>query len=899
VIEAVLSHIREGIRPVPIPYREKGPVIPNWAALVITEENVGQFFNGSPMNVGGILGAPSGNLQDIDLDCPEAVVLAAAWLPPTRTFGRPSSPTSHYFYRSPDLTGEGIRQFDDPIAKLLGRKSKIIELRSNGGQTVLPGSTHKDTGELIAWDNPWAPIAECSRSTLERTVAGIAAGCMLLRYWRPSAADIFVSTFRAAGWSNEKIEGFLAPMTASVAGAVNLDAPSIDPAAWREALALPRAPERAEEKEIKKWEKAHSDFLAKMASWLGFPLAPPPPRPIRSPERRSPTSKFARASKYVAAMPEAISGSNGHTTTFAVACKLVDFELNDSEAWTILIDYNARCKPPWSERELQHKLDSARANHTPIPVEDRPRPESASRPRSASTPRPEAPEPEPVRQRVQVPDESQTGEPQTGEPQEAPNNEPSPEPDAPAQPSWGNKPNAANWRRHLLTKKVKDPVTGQAKDVVLSNQPNVCTILTFHPAWAGVLVYDSFSECVVKTKEPPWPEFEQCVRTEPQDANARRAVAHEWADLDSTQLVNWLAREESINVPNKIADLAIEVVANAMKRHPVRDYLRSVIWDGVPRLDRMLHTYFKAEDTPYTRGVSSRWMISAVARVMKPGCQADCALILESKKQGRGKSTGLEILASKEWFADSGIDIGNKDSFQNLRGVWIYELGELDAIRGRELTKVKSFLSARSDRYRPSYGHRNINVPRQGNFAGTTNESEYLQDTTGNRRFLPVRVKGEVDRAALTRDRDQLWAEAYHRYMAGEAWHVDTPEFRALCEEQQQERVRDDIWAPIIEAWFENPTITEDVDVLGTDLNGKPAVIKTQRIRTVDLNQGVLTHEIAMGALKKPTGQITRGDEMRIATILRGWGYEPTQIRGQNGQRVRRYKKVAEETELK
>jgi hypothetical protein len=863
VIEIVRAHIREGIRPVPIPYRQKKPVIDNWPSLVITEENLAQYFNGAQMNVGAILGAPSGNLQDVDLDCLEALHLARTMLPPTRTFGRASNPTSHYLYRSPDLAGEGIQGFDDPIAKALGKKSKLLELRSNGGQTVLPGSTHKDTGEVIEWDNPQAPIVEQSRAFLETCAAELAAGCMMMRYWRPSAADIFVSTFRAAGWNDEKIYAFLTP----IAGYVNMGAPSIDPAAWRDALAIPRAPERAEEKEKKKWEKARSDFVSKMMAWLGFPVAAPEPR---RPSRSAATSRgdrnlFARASAYVAEMPEAISGSGGHPATFAVARKLVqDFGLNDSDAWAILLEYNARCKPPWSEKELQHKLDSARKAHTANPIEDRPPPEPARRTRVASESEPE-PEPETS---VEAPP---------------------PEQGAPPPPPQDK--NERNWRRHLVTKKVKDPITGQPKDVVQSTQPNVCAILTFHPDWVNVLVYDSFSECVIKTREPPWPDYEKCVRTEPQDASARRSVAHEWADLDSKQLINWLAREEQLNVSDKIADAAVEVVANAMKRHPVRDYLRSLKWDGTPRLDGMLHTYFRTDDSAYTRGVSSRWMISAVARVERPGCQADCALILESKEQGRGKSTGLEILASAPWFADSGIDIGNKDSYQNLRGVWIYELGELDGVRGREVTKVKNFIGARADRYRPSYGTRSINVPRQGVFAGTTNESEYLQDTTGNRRFWPVRVHGDVDREGLRRDRDQLWAEAYHRFLQNEAWHINTPEFRALCEAQQEERVREDIWAPVVEKWLENPTIVDKTKGQGKDLYGNPIVVTTETIRKLNVEKdGVLTHEVAMGALDKEAGHISRGDEMRIATILRGLGYEPGAQHREGGKPVRRYK---------
>lgn len=847
MIEIVRAHIREGIRPVPIPYRQKKPVIDNWPSLVITEENLAQYFNGAQMNVGAILGAPSGNLQDVDLDCLEALHLARAMLPPTRTFGRASNPTSHYLYRSPDLAGEGIQGFDDPIAKALGKKSKLLELRSNGGQTVLPGSTHKDTGETIEWDNPQAPIVEQSRAFLETCTAELAAGCMMMRYWRPSAADVFVSTFRAAGWNDEKIYAFLTP----IAGYVNMGAPSIDPAAWRDALAIPRAPERAEEKEKKKWEKASSDFVSKMMAWFGFPVAAPEPRkPSRSAAPgRGDRNLFARARAYVAAMPEAISGSNGSGATLAVARKLAqDFQLSEDECWTILCEYNERCKPPWSEKELRHKLHDATHNaRVSNPIEDRPPPEPARRTRVVNEP-----EPEPEAS-------AETTPPEQGAPPPPPQDK-----------------NERNWRRHLITKKVKDPITGQPKDVVQSTQPNVSIILTFHPDWAGLIVYDKFLESVIKTREPPWPDFETRIR-EPDEANYRKKIAYEWTELDTNKLINWLARNESITVTSGIVDAAVTVVASAMERHPVRDYLRATKWDGEPRLDTMLHVYFKTDNTEYTRGVSSRWMISAVARAMSPGCQADCALILESKEQGLGKSTGIEILASAPLFADSGIDIGNKDSYQNLRGVWIYEIGELDAFRGRDVTKVKNFISARSDRYRPSFGKRNGDFPRQNVFIGTTNENEYFQDTTGNRRFFPVPVREEVDRAALHRDRDQIWAEAHERYLKGEAWHVDTKEFRALCEAEQHKRVREDVWAPMIIAWLKKDPPKYQDQGTGNDI-------------VVNVDEGVLTHEVIQGALRKEPGSITRGDEMRVATILRGLGYEPKQG-NEDGKHIRRYVK--------
>jgi hypothetical protein len=355
VIEIVRQHIREGIRPVPIPYREKRPIITDWLSLVITEENLGQFFNGSPTNVGAILGTASGGLQDVDLDCNEALKLARTWLPPTRTFGRASNPTSHYLYRSPDLAREGTKGFDDPLAKLTGRKGKLLELRSNGGQTVLPGSTHKDTGEIIEWDNPSVPFAECSRAELERITAEIAAGCCILRYWNPAASGPLFGALRAIGWDRDHVERFISPIAGSIT-----EWPASDPLAWIDALSLPRLTERAEEKETKTWRQARAAFGEKVRAWLGLPA---PPKPARAPRSlRASGSKGDRVSRarlWLAQAEPAISGSGGSPLAFRIVERVVrGFDLNNDEALEALADWNSRCQPPWSTAAYAPDSDS-------------------------------------------------------------------------------------------------------------------------------------------------------------------------------------------------------------------------------------------------------------------------------------------------------------------------------------------------------------------------------------------------------------------------------------------------------------------------------------------------------------------------------------------------------------
>jgi putative DNA primase/helicase len=179
-------------------------------------------------------------------------------------------------------------------------------------------------------------------------------------------------------------------------------------------------------------------------------------------------------------------------------------------------------------------------------------------------------------------------------------------------------------------------------------------------------------------------------------------------------------------------------------------------------------------------------MISAIARIYQPGVQADCALVALAD-QGKLKSTAFRTLAVRDsWFSDSIDTLGDRDSRERLRGLWIVELSELSALRRSELEHVKSFLSCRVDHYRPAYGRRSIDVPRSCVFCGTSNDESPFVDASGNRRFWPIRT-GRIDLAALTRDRDLLWAESLTRYRANEKWWIDSEELEESVTREQEE----------------------------------------------------------------------------------------------------------------
>jgi Virulence-associated protein E/RepB DNA-primase from phage plasmid/Primase C terminal 2 (PriCT-2) len=230
----------------------------------------------------------------------------------------------------------------------------------------------------------------------------------------------------------------------------------------------------------------------------------------------------------------------------------------------------------------------------------------------------------------------------------------------------------------------------------------------------------------------------------------------------------------------------LQFAASEQQRHPVRDYLDTLEWDGVARLDTWLHDYVGAVPSEYHSIVGSMWMIAAVRRVRQPGCKFDTMLVLEGK-QYAGKSTVFSILASKAWFGD-GVAVGAdaRELIEQTQGRWIIECAELSGMTGRDVTAVKHFCSKTTDAARAAYARMNAKVDRQFVLGATTNEAAYLLDKTGNRRFWGVAV-GTIDLDGLRRDRDQLWAEAAYREAQDERIYL-TPEQYALAAGEQEQR---------------------------------------------------------------------------------------------------------------
>jgi predicted P-loop ATPase len=221
----------------------------------------------------------------------------------------------------------------------------------------------------------------------------------------------------------------------------------------------------------------------------------------------------------------------------------------------------------------------------------------------------------------------------------------------------------------------------------------------------------------------------------------------------------------------------------------VADYLDGLVWDCVPRIDRWLTTHLGAEDNPLNQAIGRKMLVAAVRRVREPGCKFDYIPVMDNSKQGKGKSTVIQILAGTENFSDQDLLALNvKEQQEQIQGVWLYELAELSGLEKAHINKVKSFASRQYDRARPAYGRSRVDRPRRGIQIATTNDLEYLKDMTGNRRFWPF-TPGEIEIEAVRRDRDQLWAEAAAAEATGEELIIPKELWAAIEERQGSRRI--------------------------------------------------------------------------------------------------------------
>lgn len=312
------------------------------------------------------------------------------------------------------------------------------------------------------------------------------------------------------------------------------------------------------------------------------------------------------------------------------------------------------------------------------------------------------------------------------------------------------------------------------KGTIASTIDNVAIILTHDPKLAGRLAMNMMTHNIVTLSSLPWREAKDL---------------SPWADGDDSALRHYLERKYGLSSKDKIFD-AVNVVANAAAFHPVQEYLDSCTWDGVPRVETLLVDCLGAEDSAYTRAVTRKTLAAAVARIYQPGIKFDQMLTIQGE-QGIGKSRLLAKLGGP-WFSDTFTTMQGKEAYEQVQGVWLMEIGELDTMKKAETSTVKLFITKQADRFRPAYGRRTQEFPRQCVFFGTTNETQFLRDTTGNRRFWVVETPNAIPRkllpplAALDDETVRLiWGEAVEIYKAGEQLYLSEELERVAAEIQE------------------------------------------------------------------------------------------------------------------
>ena len=309
------------------------------------------------------------------------------------------------------------------------------------------------------------------------------------------------------------------------------------------------------------------------------------------------------------------------------------------------------------------------------------------------------------------------------------------------------------------------------KGSIKSTASNIIAILENDPKLKGHVWHNLFNGFNYVTGGLPW-----------------NREATQWGNTDDANLRIFLEENYGVTGKDKIKDAMVAVVTRH-KVHPIREYLDSLEWDGVPRLDRLIIDYVGAEDNELNRAMTRKHFTAAVARVYNPGCKYDYCLIIAGA-EGIGKSTLFNVMGG-DWFSDSLVTMEGTKGMEQARNGWVIELPELGSIKRSDVEQVKAYISRQNDMYRPAYGSVMESHPRQCVFCGTTNETYFLKGETGNRRFWVMSVNPDLrkhgdPRTAIEADRNQLWAEAVQRFKDGEKLYL-SEELEAEARKRQGE----------------------------------------------------------------------------------------------------------------
>jgi putative DNA primase/helicase len=343
------------------------------------------------------------------------------------------------------------------------------------------------------------------------------------------------------------------------------------------------------------------------------------------------------------------------------------------------------------------------------------------------------------------------------------------------------------------------------KNAVLGTVSNLSLIIAQDPTLAGLCGFNEFTHQAVLHDSPP-PLMDAA-------PPIPGPYPRPWQPADVAHIQSYLQRCWTRLAKRDDTEQAMNAVAATRRFHPVRDWLATLKWDGMARLDDWLANAFGAAGNGYTDAVAAKMLIAAVRRVRHPGCKFDHMPILEGA-QGIGKSKALAALFGADWIADSlPPQLDGRDAALGLVGIWAIELAEIEQIIRAEVEVIKAFLSRPVDRFRAPYGKGFLTYPRQCILIGTTNSADYLRDDTGNRRFWPVACQfANVE--WVTENREQLWAEAAIREARGEDHWLSDAATAHDAEVVQTERQQEDVWEDRVGGFLEGKVETTAADVL-------------------------------------------------------------------------------------
>lgn len=503
--------------------------------------------------------------------------------------------------------------------------------------------------------------------------------------------------------------------------------------------------------------------------------------------------------------PPSIEGQGGNNTTYGIACKGKDFGLSEQETLKIMqsdYNYEPMCQPVWEDAELRKIVHSAYTY-------------SQGKQGNAN--------PKALHDSVFAEyDKDQEGQRTF---------------------TWDENPN------RTLRATLHNTINFFQMPSLNISDPNNKARRLENPL-KDLVAYNEFTNKIEFLKKAPWHYYNNTPGTA-------------WQDNDTTMLKFYLSTNQHYNITSEMAREAVEIEASLRRFHPIIEWWNTLYWDGIDRLDNLFHYYCGVVDSRFTREISKNFLIGMVARVDKPGCQQDHMVVLEGD-QGIGKTNFCRVIGGK-WF--KAFKAKNEtDAIQIMQSAWLVEMADMAHIGIVGTDELKSFLTRTEDSVRLPYAHYDVVIPRQVSFIGTINpgaDGTYLNDETGNRRFWTLKCgKERIKIPELRNDRDQLFAEALHRYRNGESWWIQDESIELEAQIEQDARLRVDPWYDVIADFLDeqNP-------------------------------ESITTADVAQNALMLMKSAIGKRENARISNAMMKYGYKYVQARTVNGRRIRVWKR--------